>query len=151
VDKVPHISHIGFRGCYKRALRQGNCRSSAAIYVSFVHRSLWITRVTQQRFQIPILLLFLFTGYVFYPVYLFSSDVNVQLSQQSFGDRLGGLIVSGFLFLTIFSNQLLSILFTWSLHAGLLILAHLMTSWILMLQILQDIFVTNSTPKIVVE
>jgi len=60
---------------------------------------------------------------VFYPVCLFSCGFDVQFSRQ----YLGGLKVFGFPFFAIFASQSSSILFTWSLHARLLIL---MTSWI---------------------
>jgi hypothetical protein len=39
---------------------------------------------------------------MYFILYACSPDVNVQLSQQGFGDCLGGLIVSGFPFLAIF-------------------------------------------------
>jgi len=64
------------------------------------------------------------------PVCLFCCDVDVQLSQQRFGRHPGDLGASGSPFLAIFTGQLPFILFIWSLHARLLILAHLMTLWI---------------------
>jgi len=71
----------------------------------------------------PLLVLRILTGScpVFYPVCLFFCDVDVQLSHQ----RFGGLQLFGFLLFAIFASRLSSILFAWSLHARLLILAHL--------------------------
>jgi len=57
-------------------------------------------------------------------------DVDVQLSHQCFGDRPGGLGSFGFPSFAIFASRSSSILFTWSPHAQLLILTHLMTPWI---------------------
>jgi len=63
-------------------------------------------------------------------VCLFSCDVDVQLSHQCFEWRPGDLRLFRFLLFAIFANRLSSILFRWSFHVRLLILAHLMISWI---------------------
>jgi len=57
--------------------------------------------------------------------YILSSDVDVQLLHQCFGDRPEGLMTSGFPF---FASRLSSILFTRFLYACFLILARLTTS-----------------------
>jgi len=70
---------------------------------------------------------------VFYPVHLFSCDVDAQLSHQRFGDRPGGLEAFGFPLLPIFASRS-SIPFTRSLSLSLslsprlLILAHYLES-----------------------
>jgi len=64
---------------------------------------------------------------VFHPMCSFSCDVDVQLSHQRFESRPGDLGMLGFPFFAIFASRLSSILFTWTLHARLLILAHFMT------------------------
>jgi len=56
---------------------------------------------------------------------LFSVPIDVQLSYQAFGGRLGSLGVSDFSFSAIFTSRLSFILFTWSLHTRFLILVHL--------------------------
>jgi len=63
-------------------------------------------------------------SYIFYPVRLFSCDVDIQLSRQCFGGRPGGLGVFGFPFLRFLQADYFSILFR-SLRARLLIPAHL--------------------------
>jgi len=66
---------------------------------------------------------------VFHPAC--SCNVDVQLSHQHFTGHPGGPGMPGFSSFMIFASRLSSILFTWTLHVFLLILAHLLTSWIL--------------------
>jgi len=55
---------------------------------------------------------------------LFSCDLDIQFLHQRFGDHLSGLRISDFPFSAIFASRLSFILFTRSLHARLLLLAH---------------------------
>jgi len=63
---------------------------------------------------------------VFHPACLSSCDVDIQLLHQYLGSRLEDSRVFGLSVFATFASS--SILFTWFLHACLLILSHLMTS-----------------------